>query len=95
MCVACLLIVFVAAFIGVASKALILAIFVRVFLSWVPTLRLPFGLGDLAWSVSEPILAPIRRVIPIAAGIDFSPLVALILIQFVANLLLGLLPPAV
>ncbi len=95
MCISCLLLVFLVAFIEVGSKALLLAIFARVFLSWVPTLRLPFGLGELAWNVSEPILAPIRRVLPPAAGIDFSPLIAVILIQFVATQLLQLIPSAV
>lgn len=32
-------------------------------------------------SLTRPILAPIRRIIPMTNGIDFSPLVALILLQ--------------
>ena len=94
MCATCLFIVFLGAFISVLAQALTLAIFVRVLLSWVP-LRLPFRLGEFAWSVTEPILAPIRRAIPIAGGIDFSPFIALIAIQMVASLLLRALPPPV
>lgn len=87
-----LLIVFAEAFINVLGGALTLAIFLRVIQSWIPTLRLPWGIGELAWGVSEPILGPIRRALPQAAGIDFSPFIALLAIQFVQSLLLRLLP---
>ena len=95
MCGTCLLIVFAEAFINVLAGALTLAIFVRVILSWIPNARLPFGLGEFVWNVSEPILAPIRRAMPFFGGIDFSPFVALIAIQIVSSLLLSVLPPAV
>jgi YggT family protein len=95
MCTTCLLLVFVEAFINVLAGALTLAIFVRVILSWMPTVRLPFGLGDFVWSVSEPILGPIRRALPLFGGIDFSPFIALLAIQAVATILLRVLPPAI
>ena len=88
-----LLLVFIEAFVNVLSQALSLAIIVRVLLSWVP-MRLPWGLGDFVWSVTEPILAPIRRALPFMGGMDFSPLIALFGIQIVASLLLRILPPA-
>lgn len=93
MCGTCLLIVYAAAFINVLSGALTLAIFARVLLSWVPT-RLPWGLNDFVFSVTEPILGPIRRALPVAAGMDFSPLIALVAVQLVTSLLLRVLPPA-
>ena len=71
-----LVIVFVEAFINVLGQALQVAIIVRVLLSWVPV-RLPYGLGEFVWSITEPILGPIRRALPMAGGIDFSPLIAL------------------
>ena len=92
MCATCLLIVFVEAFINVLAGALTLAIFVRVILSWIPNARLPFGLGDFVFSVSEPILSPIRRAMPFFGGVDFSPFVALIAIQLVSSLILRALP---
>ena len=95
MCTTCLLIVFVEAFINVLGAALTIAIFARVVLSWIPGLRLPFGLGEFVWNVSEPILGPIRRALPLMAGIDFSPFVALIAIQVAESVLLHLLPPPV
>ena len=95
MCGPCLLIVFADAFINVLAGALTLAIFLRVILSWIPNVRLPFGLGEFVWNVSEPILAPIRRAVPFFGGIDFSPFVALIAIQLVSSVLLRVLPRAV
>jgi YggT family protein len=89
------LIVFVEAFINVLAGALTLAIFVRVILSWIPNARLPFGLSEFVWSVSEPILAPIRRAMPFFGGIDFSPFIALLVINLVSSLLLRVLPPAI
>ena len=82
-----LVLVFVEAFITVLAQALTLAIFARVILSWVPA-RLPWGLGDFVLSVTEPILAPIRRALPFMGGIDFSPFIALIAIQAIASILL-------
>ena len=93
MCAGCLLAVYLEAFINVLFLGLTLAIFGRVILSWVPT-RLPWGLNDFIFSVTEPILAPIRRALPMAAGMDFSPLIALVLLQLVERLLLRILPPA-
>ena len=95
MCATCILIVFVEAFINVLAGALTLAIFTRVILSWIPNARLPFGLGDFVFGVSEPILAPIRRAMPFFGGIDFSPFIALIAIQLVSSLILRVLPPAI
>ena len=93
MCAGCLLVVYALAFINVLYLGLTIVIFGRVLLSWIPT-RLPWGLNEFIFSVTEPILAPIRRALPLAAGMDFSPLVALILLQLVERLLLGILPPA-
>jgi YggT family protein len=88
------MLVFLEAFINVVAQALVLAIFVRVIMSWVPV-RLPLGLNDLVWNVTEPVLAPIRRYMPIAGGMDFSPFIALLLIQIITSIILRVLPPAI
>ena len=41
--------------------------------------------------VVEPMLAPIRRVLPATGGIDFSPLALIILIQILGALIIALL----
>jgi YggT family protein len=83
---------FLEAFINVLAQALSLAILIRVLLSWVP-MRLPWGLGEFVWGITEPILAPIRRALPFMGGMDFSPVVALIAIQVFESILLRVLPP--
>lgn len=42
----------------------------------------------------EPLLAPIRRVLPMAGGIDFSPIVLLIVVQVLQTFLLADVLPA-
>ena len=54
------------------------AILLQVILSWVNP-NTP--IAPMLNSLTKPILGPIQRIIPIANGIDFSPVVALILIQ--------------
>ncbi len=43
-------------------------------------------------ALNEPVLSPLRRLIPVLGGIDFSPLVALIALQVLNRLLDELLP---
>ena len=42
-------------------------------------------------SIVEPMLMPIRRVIPLVGMLDFSPIVLLILIRIVFNLIIKIL----
>jgi YggT family protein len=39
----------------------------------------------------EPMLAPIRRIVPLVGMLDFSPLVLIVLIQLIGSLLTRLL----
>jgi YggT family protein len=60
------------------------AIFIRALLSWFPIdPRNP--LVTILYDVTEPILDPLRRVIPRLGMIDITPLVAIILIQIIGN----------
>jgi YggT family protein len=38
--------------------------------------------SNILWSMNEPLLRPIRRVMPPVAGLDLSPLLAIVVIQF-------------
>lgn len=64
-------------------------IFVRVVLSWMVRDRGP--LTDFVVRCTEPILAPIRRLLPIMGGFDLSPVVAVLLLdllrQFIDQIL--------
>ena len=63
-------------------------IIVEVIMSWVGGgMRHP--IIPLIYQLTRPVLAPIRRVVPPLAGIDLSPLVAIIGIQFLM-ILIGL-----
>lgn len=39
----------------------------------------------------EPLLAPIRRVVPLVGMFDFSPIILIILVQLIARVLISLL----
>lgn len=43
------------------------------------------GIGALLFDLTEPVLAPIRAVLPRMQMLDFSPLVAFLLLQLLAS----------
>jgi len=61
-------------------------ILIAVILSWVPVNR-RHPLIAILHGVTEPVLAPIRRVLPPMGGLDLSPMVLLILLQLLKRLL--------
>jgi YggT family protein len=44
------------------------------------------GIPRFLWDVTEPILSPVRRILPPIAGMDLSPLVVIIGLQFLGGL---------
>ncbi len=82
---------FLANFVQLLVLVLNLAIFGRAIMSWLS----PGGsdpLSAMLYQVTEPILKPLRQVLPSTGMFDLSPLVALILLNFVAY---GLILPAI
>ncbi|MBI4083591.1 MAG: YggT family protein [Candidatus Lambdaproteobacteria bacterium] len=76
--------------IHLAGSAFSLLLIVRVVLSWVS----PLPTNELArwvYRLTDPVLAPVRAVLPSLGGLDFSPLVALIAIQVLERLLVQML----
>lgn len=49
--------------------------------------RVVATIGDFLWRVTEPLLRPIRRVIPDLGGIDISPVILILLLWFLRNLM--------
>lgn len=45
----------------------------------------------LVYDITEPILSPFRRLMPSTTGIDFSPLVALLVLMMVKSLIIRVL----
>jgi YggT family protein len=65
-----------------------LIVFVAVILSWL-RLSPDNPLARLIYSLTEPVLAQIRRVVPTFSGFDFSPLVLLLGLRLIRRLLLS------
>ncbi|MDP9212012.1 MAG: YggT family protein [bacterium] len=76
---------FLIQFIEILSFTLQILIIIRVLMSWVNPH--PSGpLGRFLMEVTEPILKPFQRILPPMAGIDFSPILALVTLQILASL---------
>lgn len=76
-------------FINALSQLLVLLVIVSVILSYFMDPYHPIRRS--IDSVVEPMLAPIRRVVPLVGMIDFSPLVLIILIQLLSNIIIRVL----
>jgi YggT family protein len=63
-----------------------LVVLVAVILSWVQLDR-QNPLVTITHSLTEPFLAPIRRILPPMGGLDLSPMVLLIALQVLKGLL--------
>ena len=76
----------VAEIINISVWILIIAILVSAVISWVaphsrnPAIRIVAG-------ISEPVLRPFRRIIPVMSGIDLSPLLALLVLNLAQRLI--------
>ena len=77
-------------FIVFLARILNFAILIRVLLSWI-SVGPNNALVIFIYEITEPILAPIRRLMPSLGGLDLSPIIALILIQVAERVLLTLL----
>ena len=49
--------------------------------------RFVYMVGDFLYRITEPVLRPIRRFIPMLGGIDISPIVLILGLVFARNLL--------
>jgi YggT family protein len=63
-------------------NALTLIVIARALLSWIDP-GMKSSVGRILVDITEPLLGPIRRVLPSAGGIDFSPIILIILLQFI------------
>jgi len=66
-----------------------LFLIIRILLSWFPNINWwdqPFKLLN---DITEPILAPFRRLIPPIGGLDLSPIVAFLAIGIIESIILS------
>ena len=76
-------------FINAISQLLVLLVIVSVILSYFMDPYHP--IRRAIDGVVEPMLSPIRRIVPLVGMLDFSPLVLIILIQLLSNILIRVL----
>jgi YggT family protein len=76
----------IADFVQLVITVFTFAIIGRALLSWFdPGMQTP--VGRLLRDITEPIIAPIRQVMPRFGMFDLSPIVALLLLQLLGNLI--------
>ena len=80
---------FIISFINILIQVVVLLVFVKIVLSYFMDPYHP--VRQTIDSIVEPMLAPIRRIIPPIGMIDFSPLVLIIVIQVVGRILINFL----
>jgi YggT family protein len=69
-------------------QILTFVIFLRVILSWIVVMmrtsnEFLISAYRILEQITEPILAPLRRVLPRTGGIDFAPMIAIILLWII------------
>jgi YggT family protein len=78
---------FLSTFVGLLCQILAFAILARALVSWVPNMRPDSAPVRFLNDITEPILAPLRKVIPPIGMMDISPLIAMILLSQVGSIL--------
>jgi len=51
--------------------------------------------GTFLYRITEPVLAPIRRIMPDLGGIDISPIIVLLIIFFIQQFIITTIVPAI
>jgi YggT family protein len=69
-------------FLALLLQVLLMAIFIRVLLTWLP-IDQSNRIVRVLFDVTEPVLAPFRRVIPRIGMFDLSPIAAMLIIQLI------------
>jgi YggT family protein len=68
-----------------------IGIFLRILFSWINVSPYQNEFAGLVYRLTDPIINPIRRVVPPVGGLDFSPMIALFLLRFAAQIIVSLL----
>lgn len=68
-----------------------LLILARVLISWVNADRYN-PIVQFIYQLTEPILAPVRRILPTPGMMDFSPIVVIIAAQIIRQIVIQILP---
>ncbi len=78
----------------------IIILIASVAISWLVTFnvlntqnQVVYGVLGFLYRLTEPVLKPIRRILPAMGGIDLSPIILIVLLYFVRDLLVDNLRP--
>ncbi len=66
-----------------------IVVVVRVVFSWLPAPHRENEFHRFVFAITEPVLRPVRRMLPAAGPLDFSPFVVILLLSVVHRLLAG------
>lgn len=68
-------------------KTYMIVLFARVVISWI---RVPYNqIVHVIYQMTEPVLRPIRRRMPMSLGIDFSPMIVFLLLLAIQIVLIN------
>jgi len=72
-------------------QVLTFAVFINAVLSWIvmvsPRNRFVISLYQVFRQITDPILAPLRRIIPLIGMMDITPIIAIIILQIISQVL--------
>ncbi len=77
-------------FVELLVTVLWIAIIVRVILSWLPVGGGSNPLVAIVYQITEPILAPLRRVVPRIGILDLTPMAAIFILWLIQGLVRSL-----
>ena len=67
-----------------------LALLARIILSWFPNVDRSNPIIQFLFDITEPVLKPIRDMLPPGGMFDFSPLIVFVIIQVLTTVLRGI-----
>ena len=74
--------------IGLITNIFVLLIFAWAIFTWIMPPYNP--VREALDRIMEPMLAPIRRVVPMAGMMDFSPLILMVLVELISRVLINI-----
>ncbi|MEM7330588.1 MAG: YggT family protein [Chloroflexota bacterium] len=83
----------IAQIINTLYTAFVVLLFARIILSWVRVSPYDQTWGPIVqfvYQITEPLLAPIRNILPSAGGLDFSPIILFFAARIIRDILLSI-----
>jgi len=64
--------------IDIFTEIMVILIFIRVILSWI---SIQNRFRDIVFELTDPLINPVKKILPKTSFLDFSPIVAILLLQ--------------